>query len=695
MSLETFGPYQLIKRLATGGMAQIYLARQLGLEGFEKLLVVKRILPHLAENEDFVRMFLDEARIAARLNHPNIVQIFNLGSEDETYFIAMEYIHGEDVRRVWRRAEGEGKSMPMPLVCRIMMDACNGLDYAHKKTDQSGRPLGIVHRDISPQNIIVTFEGGVKIVDFGIAKAADQATVTRSGVLKGKYSYMSPEQAAGKRVDSRSDIFALGIVLYELLTGTRLFKRSNDIQTLNAVTACEVTLPSEVNPSLPPGLDPIIMRALSKDPADRFQEAVHLQLALEDFLLQHRMPSSSAHLAAFMNEIYSDRLERERREGRVLVDDVDSGLGASQELPRRAKTPIPPAPPPYSQSGSNDRETRAARNRTHSTEAERRSHSVVPSVPSATEAASVTGHGAPRALTPGLAEAARGVRQRVLPLMLWAVLGLVVVGSVAVLRFWPVTPRPTVRLAEVTVTSNPPGASVLFNGNVKLEQVTPVRLPSMPAGKYSVRLSLAGYEDLDTRVTIPPGGEHTLKPVALAKARGPAVKQPEPRTSTTTLVSTHTDPVAEKSIPLAVLSDPPGAQVLSNGEGKGRTPVTFEQPLHAQVKLKLEKAGYASMTRQFRLDEETAEQSFTLERVAPRTAGVSSGGTGKISFVLKPLDAWADVTCGGRKIGQAPMAAQSFPVGTYDCTFENPDLGMRTAHFDVKAGPNKPVFVQF
>ena len=227
MSLETYGRYQLLKKLATGGMAQIYLARQLGPEGFEKLLVVKRILPHLAENEEFITMFLDEARIAARLNHPNVVQIFDLGAQDDSFFIAMEFIHGEDVRRVWKHADKVGKPIPLPLICRIIIEACAGLDYAHKKLDASGRPLNIVHRDISPQNILVAFEGGVKIVDFGIAKAADQATVTKSGVLKGKYSYMSPEQAAGQPIDCRTDIFALGVVLYELLTGTRLFKRAH------------------------------------------------------------------------------------------------------------------------------------------------------------------------------------------------------------------------------------------------------------------------------------------------------------------------------------------------------------------------------------------------------------------------------------------------------------------------------------
>ena len=323
---ENFGKYQLLKRLAMGGMAQIYLARQRGPEGVDKQLVIKRILPHLGENEDFVRMFLDEARIAARLNHPNIVEIFDLGAQDDSFFIAMEYIHGEDLRRVWKHAERSGQLIPVPLVCRIMIEACAGLDYAHKQKDAQGKPLGIVHRDISPQNILLTFEGRVKVVDFGIAKAADQATVTRSGVLKGKYSYMSPEQAAGqKNLDCRTDIFALGVVLYELLTGMRLFKRHTDMATLQAVADCEIAPPSQINPRVPKDLDPIVMKALTREPEDRYAEALQLQLALEDWLLAHPVPSSTAHVAAFMKELYAARLAEEARLGDVLVEEAESG----------------------------------------------------------------------------------------------------------------------------------------------------------------------------------------------------------------------------------------------------------------------------------------------------------------------------------------------------------------------------------
>jgi hypothetical protein len=280
------------------------------------------------------------------------------------------------------------------------------------------------------------------------------------------------------------------------------------------------------------------------------------------------------------------------------------------------------------------------------------------------------------------------------PILLWATLGLFILGALGALKFWPLlAATPTVKLAEVTVTSNPPGATVLFNGDVKLEQVTPVRLPSMPAGKYPVRLSLAGYEDLETRVTIPPSGEHTLKPVSLSRAKE------ETTPLKVTSVGTEALPVKdpEPRLKVGVTSDPVGAQVLLNGALKGHTPLSFEEKANTQVRLRVEKAGYVSMVRSFKVAEGALEQSFTLEKATPRqtVASGGSGGTGKISFVLTPLEAWADVTCGGRKVGQAPMAAQDFPVGTYDCTFANPDLGTRTAHFEVKSGVNKPVRVQF
>jgi eukaryotic-like serine/threonine-protein kinase len=334
-----FGRYQLIKKLAAGGMAQVWLARQPGIEGFEKLLVIKQVLPHLADDDSFISMFLDEARLAARLNHPNVVQVFDLGQEDESLYIAMEYIHGEDLRRLDRESRRRRTPIPIPLVCRIIADAAAGLHYAHTLKTPDGKPLGIVHRDVSPQNILATFEGGVKVVDFGIAKAADRANKTRSGVLKGKYAYMSPEQASGKVVDARTDVFALGILLHELLTGRRLFKREGEVATLQAVVSCEVEAPSRINPVVPPELDPIVLSALARDRDARLPDAGALQLALEDFLTQHRLPASSAHLRAYMREVFEERLRIEAEEGGPAGYLIQRATGSSRSVGLGALTP--------------------------------------------------------------------------------------------------------------------------------------------------------------------------------------------------------------------------------------------------------------------------------------------------------------------------------------------------------------------
>ena len=325
---QQFGKFQLLKKIATGGMAEIHLAKQRGMEGFEKLVVIKMILPHLANNQEFVQMFLDEARIAARLNHPNIVQIFDLGRAGGTYFIAMEYIQGENLRTIAKTARKAGKPLPLGHIVKIMSQACEGLYYAHTKQDTSGKPLNIVHRDISPQNILVSFDGVTKLVDFGIAKAATQVQETRSGVLKGKYAYMSPEQCLGRPVDARSDIFATGIVLWELATGTRLYRMSSELMILKEITEGRVVPPREVNQSIPAELEAIILKALEKDPKNRFQDAIQMHLALEEFMRNAQLSSSAVHLAGYLRELFPDRLESLRKieEAQAAGDSLESFL---------------------------------------------------------------------------------------------------------------------------------------------------------------------------------------------------------------------------------------------------------------------------------------------------------------------------------------------------------------------------------
>jgi len=260
-----FGKYLLLEKLATGGMAQLYRAKIIGVEGFEKFIAIKQILPHLAHEGELITSFIDEAKLAALLNHQNVVQIYDFGSMENSYFITMEFLYGKDLRAVIAKAREKGNPVSLENALYLISKVCAGLDYAHNLKDFQGKSLNIIHRDISPQNVFLTYQGDVKIVDFGIAKAASQSTITQVGMIKGKVAYMSPEQAAGKVIDHRSDIFATGILLYELVAGGRMFKGDDTLQILSKVREAEFTPLGSLKSGLPEKLYDIVAKALAKE----------------------------------------------------------------------------------------------------------------------------------------------------------------------------------------------------------------------------------------------------------------------------------------------------------------------------------------------------------------------------------------------------------------------------------------------
>jgi serine/threonine protein kinase/predicted ATPase len=300
------GRYALVRLLAVGGMAEVWLARQRGLEGFEKLVVVKRILPHLAKDPEFVQMFLDEARTAADLRHTNIASVTDVGTEAGAYFIAMEYLHGQDLTHVVQRCKVLGERIPLQDVLQIVCDAAQGLDYAHRKVDRHGEAQQIIHRDVSPQNLLVTYEGATKLLDFGIASASHRTTHTEAGVVKGKYAYMSPEQFDGGLLDARSDLFSLGVVLWELVTLKRLFWKPSDAETLRAVMECRIPDPSSVQADCPPELEQIILRALARNPAQRFSSCAELAQALEALSEKLRLSRSPSRVGAWLRGVFPE-----------------------------------------------------------------------------------------------------------------------------------------------------------------------------------------------------------------------------------------------------------------------------------------------------------------------------------------------------------------------------------------------------
>ncbi len=301
---ETMGGYDLLRRLGSGGMAEVHLARANGIQGFQKLVVLKQILPHLSRDKHFVRMFIEEARVAALLDHPNVVQVFDLGRENGEFFFTMEFVYGENLSGLLKGLHKVGQTLAIEHVVTVGIAVAAGLHYAHERVGFDGRPLGIVHRDVSPTNVMITYEGGVKVADFGIAKVVTRTDVTRAGTRKGKVPYMSPEQCRAEKIDRRSDVFSLGIVLWEAATGQRLFEGDNEFGVMNLIVNGQIRPPSAVKPEVPKDLERIIMKALVVDRDARYPTTRDLQLDLESFARDHRLRATPSALGELMHYLF-------------------------------------------------------------------------------------------------------------------------------------------------------------------------------------------------------------------------------------------------------------------------------------------------------------------------------------------------------------------------------------------------------
>ncbi len=350
--------YEILGRLAEGGMAEVLLARMHGPHGFERPVVLKRILPHLAPDKRIVDLFLDEARIISNLRHPNLINVQELGSNADGLYIVMEYLEGESVAGLCRRLAIRNEDLPPTLAAHILAEACAGLHAAHEAKSQDGRPLELVHRDVSPQNIFVSYSGAVHVIDFGIATTTTRRSRTEAGTVRGKIEYLAPEQLRAVKLDRRTDVFALGIVLFELVSGRRAYRRASTAQTFQAILSEPPPQPSKVRPGTPAAVDALCARALAKEPADRFQTAAEMRRELLGFIRKQTVEDPGEHLGKVMQRLFADRiaekaelLRRVRGGDRVVVlpqaeVDVDVEMPTVAESPTNLAQTMPSRPDP-------------------------------------------------------------------------------------------------------------------------------------------------------------------------------------------------------------------------------------------------------------------------------------------------------------------------------------------------------------
>jgi serine/threonine-protein kinase len=602
---KRFGKYTLLRVLAKGGMAELFLAIQKSVAGFEKLIVIKRILPSMNQDRAFIEMLLHEARIAATLSHPNIVQIFDVGQADGLYFIAMEHVHGEDIRSIVRGMKAKYVAeFPLEHALAIATGMCAGLSYAHERRDLDGSALGIVHRDISPQNVVVTFSGDVKIVDFGIAKSDSKAnTETKSGKLKGKVPYMSPEQARGEVIDARSDIFATGVMLFELTTGKRLFKGSSEFETLKLICEREYPRPSQVRPGYPAELERIVMKALAKDTAERYQSARDMQSDLEAFIRNNRIAVSNIALSQFMQGLFEDKLQTQKEaliQGKALADIIaqqdpqPSDLDMSQALlsaPAAAHTltdlPV------------------------------RRGSMVLGAVIAAVLVAGGIG---------GTVYVMKQRQQKMQTQQAAATQASVAKGS-------------------VSVTSDPPGASIWIDGLMR-EEVTPATINQLPTGGHplEIKLSKDGYESFKQSVTL----------------------------SDTAPSSTLDAKLSRGSVVIDVNVAPEAAKATFALDGKKYATSTIDGIASGdEHKLVVTAPGYVDYSTKFiGQPQEKKHFDVTLQKVvlSGGTTHVESAprGTGKIN--VGASGGWCNVSIDGSSKGPTPLAGVELSSGPHRVT---------------------------
>jgi serine/threonine-protein kinase len=527
-AVDRYGSYELLGRIAYGGMAEIFLAREVGRHDTRRMLVVKRVLPHVAEDPHFVDMFIDEARLAMQLNHPNICHVYNFGEAEGTYYIAMEWVNGKPLSKIIRRARERG-GLPIPVALKIVAQVAEALDYAHRASDASGEPLGIVHRDVSPQNIMVSYDGVVKLLDFGIAKATSHSTRTEAGVIKGKFAYMSPQQCVGEPIDARADIFALGICLFEALAGKNPFRRKTEFETMTKIVGDPTPRVRDRRPEVPEAIEAVLDRALQKAPEERYQSAGEMQLALETELPKLGELVNASRLGEYVAELFADEVrDGPRLDVRLSTPPKQARSGVSEERseeaprqPRPGSTELDAAPVPEGWTPPSEAEAAAPPKRS--------AMGAVAAVAVGLFLLGLAGAGGllawsmlggdapparraadPRPPTPPAAAEPPGENR------------VAAAGGAAEGEAQGEAPT----AGSVFLESVPPGATIAL-GDRDDVGTTPLEMGMIEPGTYDVRLTLEGHEAWEGQVTVRAGERATVTAeLERARRRRPAARPP-------------------------------------------------------------------------------------------------------------------------------------------------------------------------
>ncbi len=622
-----FGSYTLIKRVARGGMAEVFLARQRGVEGFEREVALKRILPHLVESPEFVDMFVEEARVAARLRHPNIAHIYDFGKVDDSPFIVMEFVEGIDGAKLLD--EAIRSPLPCEHLARIAADVCAGLHHAHSLRGPDGKVLGLVHRDVSPQNVLIGLDGQVKLVDFGIAKAAARVQRTRPGVVRGKFAYMSPEQCQGRELDGRSDVFNLGIILWEWLAGTTAFHRDDPVEAGKDITSGNLTPLREHRPDVPEALDKIVKRALAVDRDQRYPTASAMQLELEAFLRD----SHSASNAILLGQFVRARFRGDRSESKVTPAPQPAGRGTVPVGAVAAAGTQPVERAAGTQPSTRPRTSTSKGQSKSAVEVDETAETKVVSNPSLLLARK---SGERRVVLPtALVQKARPAAPGRAPWIVAGVLLMVAAAGLAVLLEQRKRSRPGLpRAASLELRSEPAGARVVVDG-VQHSEVTPFVLGRLGAGPHTVALALEGYVGVTRAVDLAAGEVRTLD-IALAPA-APVVTRAPPVVVTPVGSSPAPSPSLQPS-----MQPPPSP-----------SPATSVGP--------------------------------RPQRIAPQGRGIGTLTVNSIPY--------SEVYLGKRHLGQTPIAELELAPGTYTLRLVHPGLKARSSKVVIAAGKRSKVMV--